>query len=223
MPRCRRARVRPECQFRRAASQAGRLFADYIVKQVADFRSGARKHDVMTVMARTVDPADIVDIAAYFSSQKPMKGDGKGDNPVGRTLFEKGIPPAVWMPACPATVRPGRVLRVWGGIAAHRRPGVALPGETVARLAQRRPEQQQRRRDEPHRQVLQRRGGQGAGGLPGWAALKLTLSRVFHALLAVQHLRCAVLAGQQMGLKVDFSGLAAGFFRVGRICKRLKN
>ncbi|WP_216819796.1 c-type cytochrome [Zoogloea sp. LCSB751] len=84
--------------FDQSASSEGRhpklggLPADYIVKQIADFRSGARKHDVMTVMARTVDPADIVDIAAYFSSQKPMKGDGKGDNPVGRALFEKGDP-----------------------------------------------------------------------------------------------------------------------------------
>lgn len=66
--------------------------AEYIVKQIADFRSGARKHDVMTLMARTVDPADIVDIAAYFASRPPMAGDGSGDNPLGRRLYESGDP-----------------------------------------------------------------------------------------------------------------------------------
>lgn len=84
--------------FGHSASSEGRhpklggLPADYIVKQIADFRSGARKHDVMTVMARTVDPADIADIAAYFASQKPMQGDGKGVDPLGRKLFESGDP-----------------------------------------------------------------------------------------------------------------------------------
>ncbi|WP_206198568.1 c-type cytochrome [Zoogloea dura] len=64
--------------------------AEYIVKQIADFRSGARKHDVMTLMARTVEPADILDIAAYFASQKPMKGEGAAGNPLGRRLYESG-------------------------------------------------------------------------------------------------------------------------------------
>lgn len=63
---------------------------EYLLKQLDNFRSGARKHDVMTMMARTVAPADLADIAAYFSGQPPMKGDGSGDNPVGRTLYEKG-------------------------------------------------------------------------------------------------------------------------------------
>lgn len=63
---------------------------EYLLKQLDNFRSGARKHDVMSMMARTVTPADLADIAAYFASQPPMKGDGSGDNPVGRGLYERG-------------------------------------------------------------------------------------------------------------------------------------
>lgn len=82
--------------FGQSASSEGRhpklagQSADYIVKQIADFRSGARKHDVMTLMARTVEPADILDIAAYFASRPPMKGEGGVVNPLGRRLYEHG-------------------------------------------------------------------------------------------------------------------------------------
>lgn len=82
--------------FGQSASSEGRhpklagQAADYIVKQIADFRSGARKHDVMTLMARTVEPADILDIAAYFASRPPMKGEGGAVNPLGRSLYERG-------------------------------------------------------------------------------------------------------------------------------------
>lgn len=82
--------------FGQSASSEGRhpklagQSADYIVKQIADFRSGARKHDVMTLMARTVEPADILDIAAYFASRSPMKGEGAAVNPLGRRLYESG-------------------------------------------------------------------------------------------------------------------------------------
>lgn len=82
--------------FGQSASSEGRhpklagQAAEYIVKQIADFRSGARKHDVMTLMARTVEPADILDIAAYFASRTPMKGDGAAGNPLGRRLYESG-------------------------------------------------------------------------------------------------------------------------------------
>ncbi len=79
--------------FGQSASSEGRhpklagQSAAYIIKQLDNFRSGARKHDVMSMMARTVDPADIVDIAAYFASRPPMKGDGTGDSAAGRALY----------------------------------------------------------------------------------------------------------------------------------------
>lgn len=75
-----------EGRFPKLAGQA----PDYILKQIRDFRSGARKHDVMTMMARSVEDADVADIAAYFASRPPMKGDGSGANPVAEALYQKG-------------------------------------------------------------------------------------------------------------------------------------
>ena len=64
--------------------------ADYLRKQFREFRSGKRNNEIMSVMAKTVSDADLADIAAYFSSQQPLSGDGKGDNPLGRKLFAEG-------------------------------------------------------------------------------------------------------------------------------------
>jgi len=38
------------------------------------------------------DANDIADIAAYFASQKKMKGDGKRENRVGKDIFLHGDP-----------------------------------------------------------------------------------------------------------------------------------
>lgn len=65
-------------------------YAPYIAKQLRNFQSGARTHQIMSAMATTIDDAELVDIAAYFSSQKKMQGNGKGDNPIARNLFLKG-------------------------------------------------------------------------------------------------------------------------------------
>jgi cytochrome c553 len=62
----------------------------YITKQINDFKSGARKHQIMTAMAAIIDNADIPDIAAYFASQPQMQGTGKTGNLVGKTLFTNG-------------------------------------------------------------------------------------------------------------------------------------
>lgn len=52
-------------------------YAAYIQKQINDFKNGARKDPVMTDMAATVtNNQDLLDIAAYFASQKLMKGAG---------------------------------------------------------------------------------------------------------------------------------------------------
>jgi cytochrome c553 len=76
----------PEGKFAKLAGQ----YPGYIEKQVKDFRSGGRRHDFMAMIANSVDDADLADIAAYFSSQTPIRGDGTGDNPAGRTLFING-------------------------------------------------------------------------------------------------------------------------------------
>lgn len=65
-------------------------YPDYITKQIRDFRSGARKHDLMLIMAKSIDDLDAADIAAYFSNQKTMQGDGTGKNPLGENLFVNG-------------------------------------------------------------------------------------------------------------------------------------
>jgi len=42
----------------------------YIVKQLKDFKSGARKDPVMAPMAAGLSDADVANVAAYFSSLK---------------------------------------------------------------------------------------------------------------------------------------------------------
>ncbi|MGS0740415.1 c-type cytochrome [Glaciimonas sp. GG7] len=39
----------------------------YLVKALNDYRSGARQHEVMTIMAKNLSDADIGALAAYFS------------------------------------------------------------------------------------------------------------------------------------------------------------
>lgn len=75
-----------EGKFAKLAGQ----YPEYIVKQIQDFRSGVRKHDFMSIMAKSLEDADLVDIAAYFAAQPRMKGDGTGDNAVAKSLFANG-------------------------------------------------------------------------------------------------------------------------------------
>jgi cbb3-type cytochrome c oxidase subunit III len=48
--------------------------AGYIIKQLHDFKSGARKDPTMTAMAAPLSDQDIENLAAYFSSQKVQGG-----------------------------------------------------------------------------------------------------------------------------------------------------
>jgi cytochrome c553 len=75
-------------------------YANYIAKQLRNFQTGARTHQIMSAMAQTINDAELMDIAAYFASQKKMQGHGKGDDPVAKNLFLKGdtsrdIPPCM--------------------------------------------------------------------------------------------------------------------------------
>jgi cytochrome c553 len=47
---------------------------DYIDKQLHDFKSGARKDPIMSGMAAALSPADMNNLAAYFSSLKTRPG-----------------------------------------------------------------------------------------------------------------------------------------------------
>lgn len=64
----------------------------YIVKQIRDFRTGARRHDFMVMMARSVDDADVADIAAYFAGLPVMRGDGSRDVALAGELYTRGDP-----------------------------------------------------------------------------------------------------------------------------------
>jgi cytochrome c553 len=75
-------------------------YSTYIAKELRNFQSGARKNQIMSVMAKSINDDDLDDIAAYFASQEKMQGDGWGDNPVAKRLFLKGsmrrnIPPCM--------------------------------------------------------------------------------------------------------------------------------
>ncbi len=47
----------------------------YLVKTLKDYRSGARKHEQMSVMAKTLSDRDIENLAAYYH-QMPAGGRG---------------------------------------------------------------------------------------------------------------------------------------------------
>ncbi len=65
-------------------------YADYIAKQLRNFQSGVRTHEIMSAMAQTINDVELNNIAAYFSSQNKMQGNGKGENAVAKNLFTKG-------------------------------------------------------------------------------------------------------------------------------------
>ena len=75
----------------RIPNHAGQ-YAGYLVKQLRDFQSGARQHEVMTLMAEDLDESDMVDIASYFASQPVMKGEVGGEYPLAKNLFANGDP-----------------------------------------------------------------------------------------------------------------------------------
>jgi len=45
-------------------------YADYLVKALKDYKSGARKNPIMAGFAGTLEEQDMLDLAAYFSAQK---------------------------------------------------------------------------------------------------------------------------------------------------------
>lgn len=43
---------------------------DYLAAQLKAYRSGARKHEVMSLMAKPLSDADIANLSAWFASQR---------------------------------------------------------------------------------------------------------------------------------------------------------
>lgn len=64
-------------------------YGNYIAKQVRNFQSGTRTHQIMSAVAAAVSDDDLADISAYFASQETMKGNGT-ENKLGMDLFLHG-------------------------------------------------------------------------------------------------------------------------------------
>lgn len=85
-----------ECHGEDGNSDDGRVprhagqYADYLIKQLRDFQTGARQHPIMSVVAEDLSESDMTDIAAYFASRKPAKSLSAVDDPAAEKLFANG-------------------------------------------------------------------------------------------------------------------------------------
>ena len=62
-------------------------YGEYISKQLRNYQTGVRSHQIMNAMAATISDEDLEDISAYFASQPRMDGNDSRNNPVGQHLF----------------------------------------------------------------------------------------------------------------------------------------
>ncbi|MDH5180403.1 MAG: cytochrome c4 [Gammaproteobacteria bacterium] len=63
---------------------------NYLIKQLKDFRSGARKEQHMSSMVEAISPADIPLLADWFAGQSP-KSHHKTTATTGQQIFQNGI------------------------------------------------------------------------------------------------------------------------------------
>ncbi len=77
------------------------LNADYINKQLTNFKSGDRKNAVMGGIVATLSPQDMLNLAAYFSMQQPKPGTSKDQELalLGQKIYRGGVQGA-GVPAC---------------------------------------------------------------------------------------------------------------------------
>jgi cytochrome c553 len=66
--------------------------ADYIAKQLADFKAGTRKDPIMQGMVAALSPQDIKDIGAYYEGLKPKPGAARSKETIklGERLYRGG-------------------------------------------------------------------------------------------------------------------------------------
>ena len=67
--------------------------ADYVAKQLANFKAGERKNPVMLGMAAALSPADMRNLGVYFEGQKPKTRAAKDPELVrlGQQIYRGGI------------------------------------------------------------------------------------------------------------------------------------
>lgn len=77
------------------------LNAEYIAKQLHDFKSGDRKNAIMNGMAAPLSDSDILNLAAYFSANERKPGTAKDKELAlaGEKIFRGGVMGA-GVPAC---------------------------------------------------------------------------------------------------------------------------
>lgn len=88
---------------------------EYIVKQLTEFKSQKRKNPVMLGMATPLSPADMANVAAYFSQQTP-KAKGASNKELieaGKKIYRGGVA-SKNVPAC---------------MACHGPAGAGIPGQ----------------------------------------------------------------------------------------------
>lgn len=75
----------------------------YIIKQLADFKSGQRNNPVMSGIAKALNDDDIRNIAAYLDKQQPKPGAARNKDTVefGKKIYRAGIAEKN-VPACAA-------------------------------------------------------------------------------------------------------------------------
>ena len=74
-------------QYPKLAGQS----ADYLVKQLQEYKSGARVNAIMVGMVAPLSPQDMEDLAAYFSSQQVARGAADPAlAPAGEVMFRGG-------------------------------------------------------------------------------------------------------------------------------------
>jgi len=85
--------------------------ADYLLKQLHDFKSGTRSNPTMSPMTAPLSDQDMEDIAAYFSNQTrqetPVAASVEAKTiQLGETLYRAGVAKS-GLPACMACHGPG--------------------------------------------------------------------------------------------------------------------
>ena len=59
---------------------------------MSDFRSGAREHAVMTLVARNLDDGDLADILAWYAARPSLAGKGTEPDAAALRLITQGDP-----------------------------------------------------------------------------------------------------------------------------------
>ncbi len=77
--------------------------AEYITKQLKNFKAGTRANPVMGPMANTLSDDDVANLSAYFSAQASKAGAAKSNGPgsEGEKIYKGGVA-GKGVPACAA-------------------------------------------------------------------------------------------------------------------------